>query len=173
MSSSAPKQPAPRPFARKQPRLSVLVVLVALAGACGALLRFLLGEIFPEPGMKFPWITFSINVAGSAALGLVTGVVHCLPRTPRWVMPTVGTGFLGSFTTFSAVILAAVPELTGVTGLSQVLFVPPGAFEMVAFLMISMIFSTVAAGIGLVMALAVFNRTPAGYIRRTMRESAK
>lgn len=139
-------------------RLGRLIPLVALAGAAGALLRLLLGEFFPEQGMKFPWTTLAVNLSGSAALGLLVGVVTARPRVPGWVLPVLGTGLLGSFTTFSSVILAVMPSAPrGVfEELSAATYVNPGAAEMLAYLLISVIGCTAAAAAGLTIGKAAF-----------------
>jgi CrcB protein len=79
----------------------VSLLLVAVAGALGAVARFALdGWVTERTGGVFPWGTFVINVSGSLLLGLVTGLVllHGLPDAPRLLL---GVGFCGSFTTFS------------------------------------------------------------------------
>ncbi|GAA4921788.1 CrcB family protein [Nesterenkonia rhizosphaerae] len=155
-------------------RLILLLGCVALAGAAGALLRWLLGELIPEQGMKFPWVTFAINVGGSALLGLLVGIVHALPRTPGWVMPTLGTGLLGSFTTFSSVMLAAVdsmrlptsPELNTPRELIDpalldttqmgIAFAPSPTVEWIAYLVISILLCSGAAAGGITVGHAIF-----------------
>ena len=76
------------------------VLLVAGAGAAGAVLRYGLGVMAgPVERGAFPWTTFAINIAGSLLLGVVLAVAP-----GRWsadVTIAVGTGFLGAFTTFS------------------------------------------------------------------------
>lgn len=74
------------------------VVLVAVAGAAGALSRYGLGVAV---GLRsFPWATLGINLVGSYLLGLVLvlGVERDWPDTTT-VPLTIG--FLGAFTTFS------------------------------------------------------------------------
>lgn len=71
---------------------------VALGGALGGVLRYLLGELAPD-GTGFPWTTFAINVTGAAALALLP---H-LPAVRRHALLTVGLGpgLLGGYTTLS------------------------------------------------------------------------
>lgn len=74
---------------------------VAVGGAVGALLRWLLELALPA-GAGWPDgpATLLANVLGSAALAWL--VVHEGRRAlPGWVRPGVGTGLLGGFTTFS------------------------------------------------------------------------
>lgn len=75
-----------------------LVLLVAVGGALGALLRHTVDVVAPH-GL-FPWPTLAINVVGSFALGALPllGVVR---RSPR-VAAALGPGVLGGFTTVSA-----------------------------------------------------------------------
>lgn len=157
---------------RRLPALARLIPLVALAGAAGALLRLLMGEFFPEQGMKFPWTTLAVNVAGSAALGLVVGVVSARPRVPGWVLPVLGTGLLGSFTTFSSVILAVMPSTPGgiFEGLSAATYVSPGAVEMFSYLMISIIGCTAAAAGGLTVGRSAFGCVDHACVDHTCEE---
>jgi CrcB protein len=73
-------------------------LLVALAGATGAVLRYRLGVLV---GVRsFPWATLSINLSGSFLLALVLAG----PATNRWSTATtvaVAVGLLGAYTTFS------------------------------------------------------------------------
>lgn len=72
---------------------------VALGGAVGAVLRWLLGELAPDaPG--FPWPTFAINVVGAFALALLPAFAAVRSR-PRLAL-LLGPGLLGGFTTLSA-----------------------------------------------------------------------
>ena len=73
------------------------VVLVAVAGALGALSRYGIGQAVGT--MTFPWATLGINVVGCAALGFVLG-----GPGRDWspdVTTAIAAGFLGAFTTFS------------------------------------------------------------------------
>src|SRR5476649_1588726 len=81
-------------------------VLVFLGGGFGACLRYTLGVTFKRQGWTadFPWHTFTINVIGSFALGILA--VVCRDRTP-WLL-LLGVGVCGGFTTFSAFSIEAV-----------------------------------------------------------------
>jgi CrcB protein len=76
----------------------VKVVLVAVAGAAGALSRYGIGVVV---GVRsFPWSTLGINVAGSFLLGLVL-VLGDERGWPETTTVPLAVGFLGAFTTFS------------------------------------------------------------------------
>lgn len=79
---------------------------VAVGGLAGTELRYGLGLAFPEPAGTIPWTTLGINVAGSFVLAALTTVWMARPQTAFWLRAGLGPGFLGSFTTFSAVALA-------------------------------------------------------------------
>jgi CrcB protein len=79
----------------------VILLAVALAGALGAPLRFMVdGFVQDRLGGAFPWGTFVVNVSGSLLLGFLTGVAlyHGFPSVPKAFL---ATGFCGSYTTFS------------------------------------------------------------------------
>lgn len=80
------------------------LVLVALGGAAGSVLRYLVSvaslALF---GGGFPWGTLAVNIAGSAAIGALAGAG--MEGQARLLLVT---GFLGGFTTFSAFSLEAV-----------------------------------------------------------------
>ncbi|HVF33422.1 MAG TPA: CrcB family protein [Acidimicrobiales bacterium] len=85
------------------------VLLVAIAGAVGALARYGIGVLAApagSPAGAFPWSTFAINVAGSFALGVVLAVAP--GRWPPDVTVGVAAGLLGAFTTFSTFSAEAI-----------------------------------------------------------------
>jgi CrcB protein len=78
---------------------------IFVGGAGGALLRVALLHIFPGGAPSWPWVTFSINLAGSFLLGyLITRLQERLPLS-TYRRPLAGTGFCGAFTTFSTMQL--------------------------------------------------------------------
>ena len=76
-----------------------VLLAVALGGAVGAVLRWGLGEAFPDSS-GFPWTTFTINVSGSCALALLPAVASVRARPA--LVAGLGPGLLGGFTTLSA-----------------------------------------------------------------------
>jgi len=76
---------------------------VALGGAIGAVLRFLLGLALLRPG--FPLGVLTANVVGCLLMGIA--VVLLGRNAPEW-QPFILTGVLGGFTTFSAFSLETI-----------------------------------------------------------------
>lgn len=74
------------------------VILVALAGAIGALCRWQLGSLFPAKG--FPWATLGINLSGTFVLTFVLAS-PLASRLSETSLTAVTIGLLGSYTTFS------------------------------------------------------------------------
>ncbi|MFC8042077.1 fluoride efflux transporter FluC [Nocardia sp. NPDC057353] len=81
------------------------LLLVGAGGLAGAALRYRLGLWFPHRAGGWPAATFAINVTGAFLLGvLLEALLRAGPDT-GWrqrVRLAVGTGFLGAFTTYSA-----------------------------------------------------------------------
>ncbi|MEL6520889.1 MAG: CrcB family protein [Pseudomonadota bacterium] len=79
------------------------IVLVAIGGAIGAILRYL--TVISVP---FPFGTLLVNVVGSFLMGLLFVAL----ADQRWMLVTM-TGILGGFTTFSAFSLDVVRLFEG------------------------------------------------------------
>lgn len=94
---------------------SVLAVLAG--GALGTAARALLQEAIPDV-----WLLFAVNAVGSALLGLS---IAALADAPAWLRHGIGAGFLGGFTTFSAVAVASVTTSVGTVGLTSIIPVLP------------------------------------------------
>ena len=84
----------------------VAVAAVFVAGMLGSALRYSLGVLIPNSTTEFPTATLIINVVGAFALGYLTS--RLWPTAPVWLRAALGPGLLGSFTTFSAVMVALV-----------------------------------------------------------------
>jgi CrcB protein len=79
----------------------VIPTLTLLAGASGALARFLLDALIKQRWKSpFPLATVLINVTGSLLLGVLAGLVLFHGQSSMW-QTVVGTGFCGGYTTFS------------------------------------------------------------------------
>lgn len=74
---------------------------VGLAGAFGALTRYLLGRFIAERAdVVFPWGTFVINLSGAFLIGLLFALAG-QKILASWLQAVLATGFLGGYTTFS------------------------------------------------------------------------
>jgi len=73
-------------------------VLVAIAGAAGALARYGIGVRFG--GRSFPWATLGINLTGSLLLGFLMKFSLDRGWTDTTTVP-LAIGFIGAYTTFS------------------------------------------------------------------------
>ncbi|GHF79484.1 fluoride efflux transporter CrcB [Streptomyces thermodiastaticus] len=76
-------------------------VLVIVGAMAGAPLRYLTDRaVQRRHDTVFPWGTFTVNVAGSLVLGLLTGAVAAGVASPQ-VQLLIGTGLCGALTTYS------------------------------------------------------------------------
>ena len=41
-----------------------MLAAIAVGGACGSTARWVVGELVPVEGGRFPWATFGVNVSG-------------------------------------------------------------------------------------------------------------
>jgi len=86
------------------------VALIFAGGFCGTLARYALsapllalaGPLLPAARLGFPYDVLLINLTGALALGLLYGLVEHGANVAPDVRLTLGTGFLGAYTTFSS-----------------------------------------------------------------------
>ncbi len=83
--------------------MNLLTVLAG--GLIGTGLRLGIDALLPHAADAFPWSTLVINIIGSFALGTLVSRVWDV--APEWMRLGLGTGVLGSFTTFSAIFVSA------------------------------------------------------------------
>ena len=88
----------------------VEILLVAIGGAFGSVLRFLAGRGYVRAfGPENPWgATLIVNVLGGLLMGLLIGVLAARAEGGERVRLLLGVGMLGGFTTFSSFALEAV-----------------------------------------------------------------
>jgi len=80
--------------------LGIGILATSAGGAVGAVARWALTDLFPFATDGFPWVTFLINVIGSALLAALP--LLAAARSRPWLGLLLGTGALGGFTTMSA-----------------------------------------------------------------------
>lgn len=117
---------------------------VALGGALGAVLRYLVGiGVGRVTGAGFPLGVLSVNVIGSFLMGAFA--VFAAKRGLMHLSPFVMVGLLGGFTTFSAFSLEAVT-----------LFERGAIGAAAAYVLVSVIASIAALVLGLWLARGIF-----------------
>jgi CrcB protein len=82
------------------------VIAVLVGGLLGTALRLGFDAILPHADDTFPLSTLILNIVGSFVLAVLVSRVW--DRAAPWLRAGLGTGLLGSFTTFSAVAVAFV-----------------------------------------------------------------
>lgn len=94
------------------------LLLVLAGGFCGAVTRYLLATpllalagSLPGAHAGFPYDTLLVNLSGAFLIGLLLGAFeHGAPISPDMRL-TLGTGFLGAYTTFSSLMVGAASQL--------------------------------------------------------------
>ena len=78
---------------------------IGVAGFFGAISRYAVQGLVSRTQEAFPWGTFAVNIGGSFLLGLLVGLFsHRLVVHPD-LRVALTVGFLGSYTTFSTLML--------------------------------------------------------------------
>lgn len=93
---------------------------IFIGGIIGGASRCGLGFIIPAPS-GFPLDILIINLVGSLALGTLNGVAASTKMKP-WLRNGIGTGMIGSFTTFSTFCVGTI-RLAQVHALSALVYV--------------------------------------------------
>jgi fluoride exporter len=83
----------------------MIYLLIALGGAVGSVLRYVIGGVAGAAveratHINFPWGTLIVNVVGCILIGLLWRAFMGDPREGQWRALLV-VGFCGGFTTFS------------------------------------------------------------------------
>lgn len=85
-----------------------LILAAFVGGSLGTSLRFAADLAVPHEAGQFPTATLVVNVLGALILGWLVGGLWTRPSVPAWLKVAAGPGLLGSFTTFSAVMVSLV-----------------------------------------------------------------
>lgn len=85
-----------------------LAPAVFLGGVVGTALRFGTDLVLPHSAEQFPAGTLVVNTLGAFVLGWLVAGLWTRPAVPQWLKAALGPGLLGSFTTFSAVMVSLV-----------------------------------------------------------------
>lgn len=86
------------------------IAAVLVGGMLGTGLRVLADLLLPHQDSDFPLSTLIVNVVGSFALGALVSLLW--PRVPHWVKAGLGAGLIGSFSTFSAIMVSLVAQVS-------------------------------------------------------------
>ncbi len=88
------------------------LLLVALGGAVGSSLRYLVGRLAMGASVGWPWGTFAVNLLGGLAMGLLATTLGRSASGGEHFRLLLGVGVLGGFTTFSAFSLETYNMIT-------------------------------------------------------------
>ena len=74
-------------------------LLVFIGGGMGSILRYFISQqlVFSK---YFPWATLLSNLLATALLALLVVYLKSVDK-PSWLLPLIGVGFCGGFSTFS------------------------------------------------------------------------
>ena len=120
----------------------VRYLAIAVMGAAGAVLRYVLGMQIGRLNLRFPLGTFIINITGSMFLGWFSTWVarHNVSDTTRLA---IGVGFVGAYTTFSTFMFE-----------SNKLAEEGARLEAIVYILTSLIVGLIAVRAGVVMGRA-------------------
>ena len=121
------------------------LLLVFVGGCLGGAARYAVSRGWPAGSeFGFPWATLVINLSGAFALAVLVVAVVRRWHSVSWPRRLFGTGFLGAWTTFSAVAVSTDRMLAhGHTGIA------------VAYLAASLLGGAACAAAGLAVGTAV------------------
>jgi CrcB protein len=119
-------------------------LLVVLGAAVGAPARYWTDRWLQSThGSGFPWGTFTVNIAASLVLGLITGLAAVAAVSPA-IAVLIGTGFCGALSTWSTL------------GYETVRQAEDRAWTQAVFNIVASVFAGLgAAGLGFAVAAAI------------------
>ncbi|MFE0680589.1 fluoride efflux transporter CrcB [Streptomyces sp. NPDC058961] len=90
-----------------------VLMVIALGGALGAVVRFAVAQAWPTATNSFPFTTLAVNAAGCLVIGIFLVAVTEIFSAHALLRPFFGTGVLGGFTTFSTYCVDIERLVTG------------------------------------------------------------
>ncbi|MDR1724207.1 MAG: fluoride efflux transporter CrcB [Tannerella sp.] len=100
------------------------ILLVALGGALGSVLRYGAGEWLPwRAAAGFPWATLLVNLLGCLLIGLAIGLMAKYEVFAANFRLFFVVGFCGGFTTFSTFSREALALLTQESYLQAAIYI--------------------------------------------------
>lgn len=87
---------------------AINILLVALGGAVGSILRYAVSALLKTPPSTFPVATFLVNITGCFVIGILHTMLTRSGTHQAELRLLLMTGILGGFTTFSSFGLEAV-----------------------------------------------------------------
>ncbi len=118
-------------------------VAVAIGAAIGTAARYGLDLLLPHELDAVPWSTIVVNTLGSFVLGVLAAGAWSV--VPPWLRAGLGAGLLGSFTTFSTLMIVAVATAQGGELANGIGSVEPGAFGQAAVVVVGSVFAGILA----------------------------
>ncbi|MFJ8529382.1 fluoride efflux transporter CrcB [Bacillus sp. NPDC094106] len=102
----------------------MVYIIVGIAGILGALSRYYLGLNLDMLWHHiFPLATLLINLIGCFVLSWITTYISRLDVLPSEIVTGIGTGFIGSFTTFSTFSVETVKLINHSEWILAILYV--------------------------------------------------
>lgn len=134
---------------------------VAVGAVLGTAARYGLDLLMPHALADVPWSTILANTLGSFALGFLAAGTWAI--VPSWMRAGLGAGLLGSFTTFSSIMIAVVATTQGGPLAGGPGSVDPGSLaQAVGVLVGSMFAGLLAALIGIILGRKASGRGAGG-----------
>ncbi|GMA60080.1 CrcB family protein [Alicyclobacillus fastidiosus] len=110
------------------------LIAIFIGGIIGGVFRYFLGFVIPCPS-GFPLDILVINLVGSLALGALYGMAAST-KMKLWLQNGIGTGIIGSFTTFSTFCVGTIH------------LAKAHAFSAIVYVIVSLSFGPLLAYIG-------------------------
>jgi len=86
-----------------------IYLAVGLGGVIGSLLRYLVSTMFwTDQAVAFPWATYVVNMSGAFLLTFIVFQPFIIDKLPPILFVGFTTGLIGSYTTFSMLILELI-----------------------------------------------------------------